>query len=129
MNPTLMKTGLSAFYITPDYTTPNRPFRVYPPDSSVGVVVWARQRPKLPLSLVDTVYLDGLLLQYDACWMYAVDDATIPAQVNKFQMLAQNRRTKMKAAFSQHPIQLDPRFPSEIDTDTGYFILAQDPMA
>jgi hypothetical protein len=61
--------------------------------------------------------------------MYAVDDGTIPAQVNKFQMLAQNRRRMIKAAFGQHPLELDPRFPSEVDTDTGYFIMDQDPLA
>lgn len=133
INPLLLKTGLSTFYMIPDYTAIGRPFKVYPPDSSVGVVVWARQRPKLPLSGTDTVYIDQLLLQYDACWMYAVDDGTIPAQVNKFQVLAQNRRTKVKGGYGQQPLQLDPRFPSAldsgIDSDTNYFILDQDPLA
>ena len=129
MNPTIMSGGLSSYYMVPDYTTPGRPFKVYPPDSSVGVVCWVRQRPKLPLSNTDKVYIDQLLLQYDACWMYAVDDGTVPAQVNKFQVLAQNRRRMIKAAFAQQPLQLDPRFPSEVDTDAGYFVLDQDPLA
>ncbi len=129
MNPTLFTHGLSTFYMMPDYTVPGRPFKVIPADSTIDVVVWARQRPKLPLDISDTVYLDQLLLQYDACWMYAVDDGTIPAQVNKFQVLAQNRRRMIKAAFSQQPIQLDPRYPSERDVDSGYFVLDMDPLA
>jgi hypothetical protein len=137
INPTLLSSGLSAFYIAPDYTVHGRPFKVYPMNSATSVVVWARQRPKLPLSLTDTLYLDQLLLQYDACWMYAVDDGTIPAQVNKFQVLAQNRRRMIKAGYGQHPIELDPRFPSDADIFGGgsgsdsftYFVLDKDPLA
>jgi hypothetical protein len=134
MNPTLLTAGLTSFYIAPDYTVPGRPFRVYPADSTTSVVVWARQRPKLPLAMTDTLYLDQLLLQYDACWMYAVDDGTIPAQVNKFQVLAQNRRKMVKAGYAQHPIELDPRFPAGADTfgggdDSTYFVLDKDPLA
>jgi hypothetical protein len=129
MNPMVLTSGLSTYYIAPDYTVAARPFRVYPPDSTIGVVVWARQRPVLPLDTSDTLYIDQLLLQYDACWMYAVDDGTIPAQVNKFQVLAQNRRRMIKAGYAQHPIALDPRFPGEIDADTSYFVLDTDPLA
>jgi hypothetical protein len=129
VNPLVLSHGLSSHYIAADYTTPGRPFKVYPTDSTIAVVVWARQRPQLPLDLEDKVYIDQLLLQYDACWMYCVDDGTIPAQVNKFQVLAQNRRRMIKAAFAQHPIQLDPRYPSEVDVDSGYFVLDADPLA
>jgi hypothetical protein len=129
INPMLLTSGLSSMYMAPDYSVAGRPFRVYPPDSTTGVVVWARQRPKLPLANSDTLYIDQLLLQYDAAWMYCVDDGTIPAQVNKFQVLAQNRRRMIKASFSQQPIALDPRFPSEVDTDTQFFILDADPLA
>ena len=129
MNPVLLRDGLSTAYIAPDYTVPARPFKVYPPNSTIGVVVWARQRPRLPLVLEDKVYIDALLLQYDACWMYCVDDGTIPAQVNKFQVLAQNRRRMIKAGYAQHPIALDPRFPGEVDADSAYFVLDQDPLA
>src|SRR5580765_3214298 len=100
-------------YLAPDYTTPARPFKVYPVNSSVGVIVWARQRPKLPLANTDKLYIDQLLLQYDAAWMYCVDDGTIPAQVNKFQVLAQNRRRMIKASFGQHSLELDPRYPTD----------------
>lgn len=129
INPLRLTSGLSSFYIAPDYTVPARPFKVYPPDSTMGVVVWARQRPRLPLDIGDRVYIDNVLLQYDACWMYCVDDGTIPAQVNKFQVLAQNRRRMIKAGYAQHPIELDPRFPSEQGMDTGYFVLDTDPLA
>jgi hypothetical protein len=129
VNPFTIMSGLGTIYMTPDYTVPGRPFKIFPPDSTTGVVVWARQRPKLPLATTDTVYIDNLLLQYDATWMYCVDDGTIPAQVNKFQVLAQNRRRMIKAAFAQHPIALDPRFPSEVNEDIGYFIMDTDPLA
>jgi hypothetical protein len=129
VNPFAMNRGLSTYYMAPDYTTPGRPFKVYPPDSTIGVVAWCRQRPKLPLSNTDTVYIDQLLLQYDASWMYCVDDGTIPAQVNKFQVLAQNRRKMVKSSFAQHPIALDPRLPGEINVEDSYFVLDQDPLA
>jgi hypothetical protein len=97
--------------------------------------VWARQRPEIPLSLDDVVYIDGLLLQYDACWMYCVDDGTVPAQVNKFQVLAQNRRTKVKASFGQQPLELDPRMPvmdSDLQSESmegSWFIVEKHPLA
>ena len=119
INPRSLNSGMGSWYIAPDYSSPARPFKVYPPNSSGDVVVWARQRPKLPISLTDKVYIDQLLLQYDACWMYCVDDGTIPAQVNKFQVLAQNRRRMVKAGYAQHPIELDPRYPME---NEGWFV-------
>jgi hypothetical protein len=129
INPLVLRSGMSSHYIAPDYTTPGRPFKVYPPDSTIGVVAWCRQRPQLPLGNTDKVYIDQLLLQYDACWMYCVDDGTIPAQVNKFQVLAQNRRKMVKSSFAQHPIALDPRLPGEINVEDSYFVLDQDPLA
>lgn len=129
VNPLLLTSGMGTHYIAPDYSAPGRPFKVYPLTSSIGVVAWCRQRPKLPLSLNDKLYIDQLLLQYDACWMYCVDDGTIPAQVNKFQVLAQNRRKMVKSSFAQHPIELDPRLPGEINTEDSYFVLDQDPLA
>jgi len=61
--------------------------------------------------------------------MYCVDDGTIPAQVNKFQVLAQNRRRMVKAGYAQHPIELDPRYPSEVGIDNGFFVMDTDPLA
>jgi hypothetical protein len=113
MNPTAVLSGSRGMYMMPDYTVPARPFRVVPFDSTYPVVAWCRQRPKLPLANNSTLYLDQLLLQYDALWMYAVDDGTIPAQVNKFQVLAQNRRRMIKAAFSVQPLELDPRWAAD----------------
>jgi hypothetical protein len=128
INPFVLNSGHGPWYIAPDYTVPARPFKVYPPSSTISVVVHARQRPALPLDLTNTVYIDQLLLQYDACWMYCVDDGTIPAQVNKFQVLAQNRRRMIKAGFAQHPLELDPRFPDQ-QTGQGYFTVNTDPLA
>jgi hypothetical protein len=73
--------------------------------------------------------LDELLIKYDACWQYAVDDGTVPAQVNKFQLLAQKRRKQVFANFSQQPLMLDPRFPSDPnlidDLSVGTFTINQ----
>jgi hypothetical protein len=122
INPFTMTSGSAQMFLAPDYTTAARPFRVYPPDSTGSVVVVARQRPTLPLATTDTLYIDRLLLQYDACWMYAVDDGTVPAQVQKFQMLAEKRRRSVQASFAQHPLELDSRFPAI--GDSGYFTVA-----
>ena len=135
VNPTtlLAGSGAKALYMAPDYTAAARPLRIYPPTATQDIVVWARQRPELPLDIDETLYLDQLLLQYDACWMYAVDDGTVPAQVNKFQVLAQNRRTKLHASFSQQPIELDPRvLPADATMETfnnDWFTLDADPLA
>jgi len=128
LNPFAHQTGRNQWYITPSYAVPHRPFIVYPPQSTGTVVVWARQRNRVPFQDTDTVYLDALLLMYDACWMYATDDSTAPAQVNRFQLLAQKRRTQMKASYAQQPLELDPRFPTDtymITTeDSGWFTVA-----
>lgn len=131
INPQAMVSG-KAWYIAPDYTYAHRPFKVYPPSSTGNVVVVARQKHELPFTLDTVVYLDRLLLMYDACWMYTVDDGTVPAQVNKFQMLAGNRRKQIKAGFAQQPLELDPRFPSgELlqGADSGWFTIDADPLA
>jgi hypothetical protein len=64
--------------------------------------------------------------------MYAVDDGTVPAQVNKFQMLAANRRKQMKATYAQQPLELDPRFPANANIiyaeEQSWFVLDQDPL-
>jgi hypothetical protein len=112
VNPYTQMASGRVFYIAPDTTYPHRPFKVYPPNSSGNVVVWARQSNTLPFADGDKIYLDQLLLTYDACWMYTTDDGTVPAQVNKYQMLAVKRRKQLKANLAQHPLELDPRFPS-----------------
>jgi hypothetical protein len=127
VNPFAYNWGRNSWYMMPDFTVPNRPFKIMPADSPGPVVVWARQRDPTPFTTSSKTYMDALLLQYDACWMYSVDDGTVPAQVNRFQMLAQNRRKQMKASYAQQPLELDPRFPSDtymITTeDQGWFVL------
>ena len=130
MNPSVAS-GTKMF-ITPDYTVPYRPFKIVPTGNDISVVVHARQDTAIPFDDNTTVYIDNLLLQYDAAWMYCVDDGTVPAQVNKFQMLATKRRKRMIAALAQQPLLLDPRFPSDIDPFAGdltYFVLDSDPLA
>ncbi|HEY4383136.1 MAG TPA: hypothetical protein VGN34_01490, partial [Ktedonobacteraceae bacterium] len=80
MNPTSISGGTVAVYMAPDYTAAARPMMVYPITTTGSIVALARQRPELPLDLLDKVYIDALLLQYDAAWMYCVDDGTVPAQ-------------------------------------------------
>lgn len=124
-------TGMRQTFISADGTVPHRPFRVWPAQAATVVVI-ARQRPTIPMASNSPVYLDHLLLRYDACWMYAVDDGTIPAQVNKFQVLATRRRKMMKDRYAQHPLLLDPRYPFGDVLDNGqdtYFVLDSDPLA
>ena len=133
VNPTVIAGGSNTWYMMPDYVASARPFKVIPETSTGSVVAWARQRPEVPFDIDDVVYIDGLLLQYDAAWMYCVDDGTVPAQVNKFQVLAQNRRTKVKASFNQQPIELDPRMTSTDAMSDGaestWFIVEKHPLA
>lgn len=133
VSPGLLNTGMECWYMTPDYLIPHRPFRVYPPQSQGTLKVWARQHNKLPFSSTDQVYIDDLLLMYDACWMYAIDDGTVPAQVTKYQMMAQKRRTRLKAMLMQQPLELDPRFPSGAivydEPSNDWFTIGQDPLA
>lgn len=132
VNPTISTGGTGPWYLKPDYTYAHRPFKVYPPTSTGNVVVVARQKHDLPFTTDTVVYLDRLLLMYDACWMYTVDDGTVPAQVNKFQMLAGNRRKQLKAGFAQHPLELDPRFPAGDMLQGGnsdWFTVDADPLA
>jgi hypothetical protein len=108
VNPTTL-TGGGLRFISPDYTTANRPLRAWPSESAGNIVIWARQRPKLPLAEADTVNLDRLLLTYGAAWMYCVDDGTVPAQVTKYEMLAVKRRVQVKSRYAQQPLPLDAR--------------------
>jgi len=132
VNPTTLSQGVRGWFMTPDYTIPHRPIKVLPVGGVQSVVVHALQHTATPFSDKTVVYIDPLLLMYDACWMYAVDDATIPAQVQKYQMLAQKRRTRMIAQTGNQPLELDPRYPAGDVIDSGqndFFVLDQDPLA
>jgi hypothetical protein len=114
MNPNMIvvnsaSTGGGRLYISPDYSFPNRPFRVWPKTASDALTVWARQRPKLPVADSDKVYVDRLLLTYDAAWMYVTDDGTVPGQVDKFNKLAIKRRSQVHAGFATGSLPLDAR--------------------
>jgi hypothetical protein len=105
--------GGRPLYVSADATVVGRPFRVWPATATGNVAVWARQRNVLPFSGTDLVYLDRLLLMLDACWMYTVNDGSVPQQVQKFQQLAAKRRVQVLAGNAQQPLQLDPRFPDQ----------------
>lgn len=109
----LTSTAFTPTFISADATFPHRPFKVWPESSTGNVIVWARQSTSIPVADTTALHIDNLLLVYDACWMYCVDDGTVPAQVNKFQVLAVKRRKQIKAATLQAPLQLDPRFPAD----------------
>jgi hypothetical protein len=125
INPRTLLDQTNQFYIGPSAVA-RRPLMVWPPYSH-DVTIWARHRPTLPMIGTDRVWMDQLLILYDVCWMYAVDDGTIPAQVNKFQVLAANRRKRMKAAEHVHSTPLDPTTYSHME-DT-FFVLDADPLA
>jgi len=114
MNPSTLS-GTGRLFMDADYTIPHRPMRVFPQGAAGNVMIHARQRNKMPITSRDTVYLDALLLQYDAAWMYCVDDGSVPAQANKFQGMAVKRRQQMKSAQAIQPLTLDPRFPAGTD--------------
>jgi len=109
----LTSTAFAPVFISADATAAHRPFKVWPNDSKGSVVVFARQPAPIPVNDADKLYMDRLLITYDACWMYCVDDGTVPAQVNKFQMLSVKRRKQVIAATVQHSMLLDPRFPAD----------------
>lgn len=127
MNPTTLN-GASNYYISPDYQIANRPVRVWPQTATGNIVIYARQRPKIPLAMTDFVNLDRLLLTYGAAWMYCVDDGTVPAQVTKYEMLAVKRRVQVKVRYSQHPLLLDSRAPMQADK-MGWFTVGETPLA
>jgi hypothetical protein len=107
--------GSNSVYISPDAKFPLRPFLVWPVTSIDALVVNARAYPVLPISSTDTVYLDRLLITYLATYMFAEDDGTNPGAISKFKGMFEKRLQQAKAAWNQHPIQLDPRFPSTQD--------------
>jgi hypothetical protein len=96
-------------YMVPDYTYPYRPVQFYPTNATGDVIMEVRQEPEHPFSLLDTLYLDQLMLMLGACYMYAADDGTNPGQINKFQSMFMKRLNDMVGAENQTPIQLDPR--------------------
>ena len=136
-NPTRL-TGTGSFttghrmFISPDYTFPNRPFRVWPANATDTLTVWAQQHPTLPVQDTDNVYVDRLLLTYDAAWMYVTDDGTVPAQVDKFEKLAIKRRSQVKSNFLNQPLPLDSRYAADdvfSETTSTPFVLDTDPLA
>lgn len=108
MNPYVL-TGNQPVYLYPDAVTENKPFRIWPTTATGSVAVFARQREAIPFTSASLTYLDPILLMYDAAWMYAVDDGTVPQQVQKYQQLATKRRQQLIANISQQPIPLDSR--------------------
>lgn len=132
INPTLYQGHRSFSYMSPDNIDNARPFRVWPTTSVGNVVVWARQHSDVPMDKTTNIWLDRLLMTYDAAWMYCVDDGTIPAQVQKFQMLAAKRRQQLLASNNVQPVELDPRFPAGTElTDMvdGWFTVSKTPLA
>jgi len=129
INPFTLQSGPGPLYMSPDMAVAARPFRVWPPNSTGEVVVFGQQHTALPFDNSTTVYIDRLLLTYDAAWMYCVDDGTVPAQVQKFQVLATKRRQQCLSLLNQHPLELDTRYPSALDEGVGWFVLDTDPLA
>jgi len=128
LNPSLLTAGAAMLYMAPDYLVPNRPLRVWPNATTGNIVLFAQQHTSLPLDPTSVLYLDRLLMTYDAAWMYCVDDGTVPAQVQKYQMLAAKRRKQIITSQNQQPSELDSRFPEDVSA-YGWFTLDQTPLA
>ena len=107
--PSGTSTSSSPFYITPDFTIPNRPFRVLPSNSVGTLTVRARQHTDTPFTNATTVGIDPLLLMFDAAWQYCVNDGTLPAQVAKYELMIRKRRQQMISNFNSQSIALDSR--------------------
>jgi hypothetical protein len=117
--------GSSPVYILPDYSLPNRPFRVLPTTAIGPIQVRARQRTAFPFSNSTTVGIDPLLLMFDAAWQYCVTDGTLPSQVAKYELMIRKRRQQAIARFNSQPIPLDSRLPTDIltvDQSSSFFI-------
>lgn len=116
---TLVTAGASSasspFYITPDFTIPNRPFRVLPANSVGTLTVRARQHTDFPFTNATKVGIDPLLLMFDAAWQYCVNDGTLPSQVAKYELLIRKRRQQMITNFNSQPLPLDSRLPNVPD--------------
>lgn len=106
-NPTAI-TGTTPQYIQSDTTYTNRPVKILPVTSTGNVVIRARQMPPFPVGDSDTLYLDDLMITYAAAWMYVIDDATVPAQVEKFQSLYMARKKQVIANMNTQDIPLTP---------------------
>lgn len=129
VNPQVLMTNGRMMYMSPDSTVEARPLRVWPAESTGNIVIWARQHSEMPMNVASKIWLDRLLMTYDAAWMYCVDDGTVPAQVQKYQMLAAKRRQQLMSADNQQPVELDPRYPSMLDASMGWFTVSQTPLA
>jgi hypothetical protein len=129
INPHTLVGKYQMMYMGPDATVEARPMKVWPRESVGNIIIWARQHSEIPMSVASKIWLDRLLMTYDAAWMYCVDDGTVPAQVQKYQMLAAKRRQQLLAMNAQQPIELDPRFPSFSDPSMGWFTVSNTPLA
>lgn len=129
INPNMLSGQASMVYMSADSTVEARPMKVWPKESTGNVIIWARQHSDVPMNSATKIWLDRLLMTYDAAWMYCVDDGTVPAQVQKYQMLAAKRRQQLMAADNQQPLELDPRFPSTLDPSMGWFTVSKTPLA
>ena len=95
-NPTALS-GSNPLYVTEDYTVAHRPLRIVPATATGNIVIRARQTPPTPIGTADSVYIDPLLLELGAAWLYSADDATVPATVEKFKALFEERRISVFA--------------------------------
>ena len=86
------------------------------------------QRPKLPLDMTDKVYIDQLLLQYDACWMYAwmMGRSCTGEQVSSAGTEPQDHD---EVWIGTAPAGTRSTVPNETGSDSGYFVLDGDPLA
>jgi len=132
-NPNTMLSGGRPRYMAADYLSTNRPVIFYPANATGNVDLWCKQSHPASLGLQSNVYLDPVLMLFDICWQYCTDDATIPSQVAKYEMLIMNRRKQLIGMYAQQPIPLDDRYNIDDmiqdDTFISYFSLDEHPLA
>lgn len=111
LNPALIVNNTTnAIYMLPDLTVEKRPFKILPVTATDTYTVVARQRPVIPQSSSDKVYLDRQLLIFAAAYMYAEDDGTNPGSIAKFKGMFEARKMQVMNSWQKHRVPLDSRF-------------------
>lgn len=105
----LLQVPLVSYSVLSIKDDPNKQFliKINPPTTAGQLAIVANL--KADLSNPTTVIpIDDLLHVYRATWMYAVDDATNPGQVEKYLNLYNNRWKTIRANVNTGPYAMNP---------------------
>jgi hypothetical protein len=115
-NPYLI-TGTAPMFMEADYSTPNRPIKVFPITSVGDIVIRAKQRPVFPFTTSTVIYLDKLMLALGAAYYYAEDDATAIGQINKLKSMFFARMKQIQSRYADVVVPLTDSYEN---TDQWY---------